>query len=468
MVGQSHTPPPTGKYDQPRAAVAIVLILVAYIEAPAAAMAVSIAGRCNIRRSDYSAPLALFTPPPSPAVVVGRRSTCRKSTGRAEFSMSLGRDRHDQDGLPARVDAVPRHTWLNPTPRRRYVSGSRMAGGTTTTTKTKRPHSSAPVFAIIATFFLPLLLASGYAHAAITIGGGGASPPFVVPYSSSAYHLTRILFLRLLAVVYVSAFSVAKFQNKGLVGDDGITPARVVLDRAEERGMAKSTRRKEWLEGSEGDRRKRAGFLARIGFGLLESSPITAFRDKFWHRTDSMDRPLISLLWLARDRSNLNPWLDGIANAGLALSLLVLFSGCANFPIMLGLWLLQRTLMSSGGTFYGYGWEPQLAELTFHALFLVPMMRMDPFLGPPGGSVPGLTRMAYQVPMLVILAIRFYLFKIMLGAGLIKLRSSDAKWKPGNMSAMDYFYETQASYSYHSVWWRQRLSCIWRLNHSRN
>ena len=52
---------------------------------------------------------------------------------------------------------------------------------------------------------------------------------------------------------------------------------------------------------------------------------------------------------------------------------------------------------------------------------------------------------AYPVPTLVVLAIRFYLFKIMLGAGLIKLKSSDAKWKPGNMSAMDYFYETQVS-----------------------
>jgi hypothetical protein len=105
--------------------------------------------------------------------------------------------------------------------------------------------------------------------------------------------------------------------------------------------------------------------------------------------------------------------------------------------------------MSVGGAFYGYGWEPQLAELTFHAMFLVPMSRMDPFLGPgSSGSVVGAgvgTMGAYPVPTLVILAIRFYLFKIMLGAGLIKLKSSDAKWKPGNMSAMDYFYETQVS-----------------------
>jgi hypothetical protein len=167
-----------------------------------------------------------------------------------------------------------------------------------------------------------------------------------------------------------------------------------------------------------------------------------------------MDRPLISLLWLARDRSRLNPWLDGLADAGLVLSLTVLATGCANVPILLGLWLAQRSLMSVGGAFYGYGWEPQLAELTFHAMFLVPILSMDPFLGPGGG---GAATGAYPVPMLVILAIRFYLFKIMLGAGLIKLKSSDAKWKLGNMSAMDYFYETQVSIIH-----RRRIFRLWR------
>ena len=31
----------------------------------------------------------------------------------------------------------------------------------------------------------------------------------------------------------------------------------------------------------------------------------------------------------------------------------------------------------------------------------------------------------------------------MIGAGLIKLRSGDKKWKMNNLSAMNYFYETQ-------------------------
>jgi len=47
--------------------------------------------------------------------------------------------------------------------------------------------------------------------------------------------------LRLLAIVYTAAFSVAKFQNKGLIGDNGILPARNVLNDAESRGIANTS-----------------------------------------------------------------------------------------------------------------------------------------------------------------------------------------------------------------------------------
>lgn len=101
-----------------------------------------------------------------------------------------------------------------------------------------------------------------------------------------------------------------------------------------------------------------------------------------------------------------------------------------------------------------YGWEPQLAELTFHALFLVPLLSMDPFFGWNGVDGP------YPVPKLVVFAVRFYLFKIMLGAGLIKVKSRDMKWKPGNMSAMYYFYETQVRNLSVVSWFLDQLSVL--------
>jgi hypothetical protein len=91
---------------------------------------------------------------------------------------------------------------------------------------------------------------------------------------------------------------------------------------------------------------------------------------------------------------------------------------------------LSFGFMSVGGVFYGYGWEPQLAELTLHAMFLVPWLQfqLNPCLGLTGGTTT-MRFAVYQVPLLVMIAIRFYLFKIMIGAGLIKLKSPDVKWK---------------------------------------
>ena len=290
----------------------------------------------------------------------------------------------------------------------------------------------------VASVIITLLIAKqAMAASSSAISGTSAIlTPSQIPAASS-YHLTRILFLRLLAVVYIAAFSVAKNQNKGLIGDNGITPARNALNEAELRGNIKCKRRREWLE----ERKKYTSSLStldKIKNNILDSKPCNIFREKFWHRTDRMERPLPTLLWFARDRNKLNHWLAGLANIGLFLSAIMLATGSANVLQIFGLYLIQRSFMSVGGVWYGYGWEPQLAELTFHTLFLVPLFSLDPFFGSTSSPFP--------VPTLVIWSIRFYLFKIMLGAGLIKIKSSDRKWKPGNMSAMDFFYETQVSH----------------------
>jgi len=138
---------------------------------------------------------------------------------------------------------------------------------------------------------------------------------------------------------------------------------------------------------------------------------------------------LLSVLYLARNKLDLDPWLDGIAKAGIAMSTFLLATGAANVPILFGLWICQRSIMSVGNAWYGFGWEPQLAELGFHAMFLVPLLSLK--------SIPTST----PVPMIVVWTMRWYLFRIMLGAGLIKMKSNDKKWR--DLTAMDGFYETQ-------------------------
>lgn len=245
------------------------------------------------------------------------------------------------------------------------------------------------------------------------------------PSNEPSLFLVRILFLRAMALVHMVAFTVALRQNKALIGDEGITPARFVLLEAQERGRRKKERRLQWRASVDHDSRPIWG---KIGAFIDARPSLVRLRELLWDRSDAMDRPVTTLLWFAKDKSRLDPWLDGIAKVGLALSSLVLFRGAANVPVILGMWLCQRSLMAVGGCFYGYGWEPQLAELSFHALFLVPFLSLNPIPNMP-------------VPKVVSWTIRWYLFRIMMGAGLIKIKSADRKWK--DLTAMDFFYETQ-------------------------
>lgn len=80
-----------------------------------------------------------------------------------------------------------------------------------------------------------------------------------------------------------------------------------------------------------------------------------------------------------------------------------------------------------GQEWYGYGWEIMLTETGFLAIFLCPTLDMRPF-----------PRRA--PPFLVIVLFRWLIFRIMFGAGLIKLRG-DEIWR--NSTALYYHFETQ-------------------------
>ena len=251
-------------------------------------------------------------------------------------------------------------------------------------------------------------------------------------FSTDSYWLSRIVFLKALGFVYCAAFLVAYFQNKALIGDLGISPARVKMYEAESNGVYLRKREKEWREKYH-KRNKHLTFAILRRFlrliPFVDSDRYINTIYEWWTNRDTAGRPLVTILWFAKDRHNLNRWLDGIALSGLVISIFLLFHGAGNVPIIFSLWLCQHSLMSVGGPFYGFGWEPQLAELTFHTLFLVPLLSLH--------KIPRNT----PVPIVVVWALRWHLFRIMIGAGLIKIRSNDIKWK--NLTAMDYFYETQ-------------------------
>src|SRR5207249_5149288 len=127
----------------------------------------------------------------------------------------------------------------------------------------------------------------------------------------------------------------------------------------------------------------------------------------FW--LDASDWLLLRLAWL-----------------GVALSAPLLL-GFANAILLAVLWALYMSFVHVGQVWYGYGWEIQLLETGFLSIFLCPLIDPRPF----PKSRP---------PILVFWLFRWLGFRIMVGAGLIKLRGDDC-WR--DLTCMYYHYETQ-------------------------
>jgi Lipase maturation factor len=145
------------------------------------------------------------------------------------------------------------------------------------------------------------------------------------------------------------------------------------------------------------------------------------------------DAPSI-FLWRYSDRL-----LDAVAWTGVVLALLALVGVVDSGPIavsMLGwflLWALYLSIANVGQVWYSFGWESLLLEVGFLAVFLGP-----------DDVAP---------PWLVFVAVRWVLFRLEFGAGLIKLRG-DRCWR--ELTCLDHHHETQPMPNPLS-WWFHRL-----------
>jgi hypothetical protein len=204
----------------------------------------------------------------------------------------------------------------------------------------------------------------------------GSGRVFREPGTPSTYWLTRFVILRLLGVIYAVAFLVVINQIIPLIGANGLLPVGVYLKEVSQ------------ALGSGG-----AGFVR-----------------------------LPSLFWLCHSDTALltTAWI------GFVLSLVVV-AGYANAPLLTILWFLYMSFVHVGQDWYGYGWEIQLIETGFLAIFLCPLLNMRPF-----------PRRAPPMPVIVLF--RWLTFRIMIGSGLIKIRG-DATWRNG--TALYHFFETQ-------------------------
>ncbi|HZU85013.1 MAG TPA: lipase maturation factor family protein [Polyangiaceae bacterium] len=193
--------------------------------------------------------------------------------------------------------------------------------------------------------------------------------------------------LRLLALVYLVAFASLARQLGPLLGAGGLLPAADYLARAR----------------------------AHLGAAAYWRIPTL-----FW--------------WLGASDAVMNAcsWL------GVALSLAAL-AGATNALLQIALWALYLSFVHVGQIFYGYGWEIQLLETGFLAVFLCPLRSIAP-----------LPRSA--TPRVVVWLLRWLVFRVMLGAALIKLRG-DPCWR--DLTCLDYHFETQPNPN-PLAWWLHR------------
>ena len=212
--------------------------------------------------------------------------------------------------------------------------------------------------------------------------------------SENTYWITRFLFQRSLALVYLAAFLIAWNQFRPLCGDHGILPARLFLKRVD-----------------------------------------------FW------DAPSL-FQWKANDTLFGAAAMAGVLLSGAALVGLTDIVGGAlgnwiSALSWLALWVLYSSFVNIGQTFYSFGWEIMLGEVGFLAVFMG-SMRSEP-------------------SAITMWLLRWVLFRLMFGAGLIKMRGDEC-WR--DLTCMNFHYETQplpgplSWYFHHFPAWVHKLELL--------
>ncbi|WP_327327397.1 lipase maturation factor family protein [Streptomyces sp. NBC_01210] len=186
-------------------------------------------------------------------------------------------------------------------------------------------------------------------------------------FSDSDYWLSRLVFQRALAGVYLIAFLTAALQFRALIGERGMLPVPEYV-----RGIPL----------------RRAPSLFQLHYS---------------------DRFFAFCAW-----------------AGCLLSAALVAGAADRIPLGAAmvwwalLWVLYLSIVNVGQTWYSFGWESLLLETGFLAVFL------------------GNDRTA--PPVLVLWLLRWVLFRVEFGAGLIKIRGDEC-WR--NLTCLYYHHETQ-------------------------
>ncbi|HLX95061.1 MAG TPA: lipase maturation factor family protein [Verrucomicrobiae bacterium] len=261
-----------------------------------------------------------------------------------------------------------------------------------------RTYESSPAFADITEWAYRLVATHRAFFSLLTrwFWGRHVEPPAQV--------LTRWVFLRALAVIYLVAFVSLWTQIDGLIGHNGILPTDQFMAAARQQCDLQ-------------------------GIGL----------DRF--------RLVPTLCWLDASDSFLH--FQCAAGVGLAVLLIV---GVAPAPCLALLWLLYLSLVTVGRDFLGFQWDNLLLEAGFLAIIFAPLQLLPRRFS---GEMPP-SRIALWL-------LRLLLFKLMFSSGCVKLFSGDPNWR--HLTALTFHYQTQPLptwlgwYAQQLPLWFQKVSC---------
>lgn len=181
------------------------------------------------------------------------------------------------------------------------------------------------------------------------------------------YWITRLVFERVLGILYLVAFAVAINQFCPLLGERGLLPV--------------------------------PEFLRRVSFHQAPSLFHFRYSDRLFRVV---------------------AWLGAALAVVVVIGLLDILPSWVSILVWFTIWILYLSIVNVGQIFYAFGWESLLLEMGILAAFL------------------GSGRMA--PPSLIILLLRWLLFRLEFGAGLIKLRG-DPCWR--DLTCLFYHHETQ-------------------------
>jgi predicted DCC family thiol-disulfide oxidoreductase YuxK len=211
------------------------------------------------------------------------------------------------------------------------------------------------------------------------------------------YLLTRWVFLRFLGIIYLCAFVSLWTQVGGLVGHNGILPADQMMQSIHQQVEKQ-----------------------QIGFARYYLVP--------------------TLCWI----NSSDQFLNLLCGAGTVLSVALVF-GVAPAPVLFLLWLIYLSLSTVCREFLSFQWDILLLETGFLAIFFAPLQML-----------PRLSHEALQ-PSTVLWLLRWLLFRLMFGSGVVKLASGDPTWR--NLTALTYHYETQPLPTW--IGWYANLLPVW-------